>query len=114
LQNVTEFLNPGQIPILACDCQIVAMCKYTQWTYPTSHREERMTIMFGGLHMEKALWIALGDVLESSGWTVALTEAGVATSGTTDSFLKVSHITRSRYAHQITALTLSKLATECI
>ena len=93
VQNVTAFLNPGQIPVIACDCPIFSMCKYTQWTHPTSHGEDKIVIMFGGLHIEKALWIALGDFLESSGWTVALTEVGVATSGTADSFLKVSHNT---------------------
>ena len=30
----------------------------------------------------------------------------VATSGTVDSFLKVSHVTRTRRAHQITATSL--------
>ena len=36
-------------------------------------------------------------------------EAGVATAGVADSFLKVSHLTRTRRSHQITALVLSKL-----
>lgn len=47
-----------------------------------------------------------GDLLESSGWTGALEQAGVATAGTADSFLKASHVTRTRRAHQITASTL--------
>lgn len=48
----------------------------------------------------------LGDLLESSGWTGALEQAGVVTAGTADSFLKASHVTRTRRAHQITASTL--------
>ena len=35
----------------------------------------------------------IGDVLEDSGCTTALTEAEVASSGTADSFLKVTHLT---------------------
>ena len=44
-----------------------------------------------------------------SGWTSALTESEVASSGTADSFLKVSHLAQTRHAHQVTLLTLRKL-----
>jgi len=43
------------------------------------------------------------------GWTSALTESKVASSGKADSFLKVSHLARTRHAHQVTLLTLWKL-----
>ncbi len=68
--------------------------------------------MIGGLHTEMALWNTLGDVLESSGWTTALTEAEVASFGTADSYLKAAHLTRTRHAHQITLLTLHNLQRE--
>jgi len=48
--------------------------------------------MMGGLHIEMALWNTL-DALEAFDWTATLTEAKVASSGTADSFLKVSHLT---------------------
>ena len=112
LKMITTFLNPGQIPVLACDCPIFAQCKYVQWKWPESHGEDKMTIMLGGLHTGKALWNSMGDLLASSGWTEALIEASVATSGTVDSFLKAAHITRTRRAHQITCLSLSLLQKE--
>ena len=65
--------------------------------------------MLGGLHIEMALWSTVGDFLDPSGWTTALCEAGIATAGVADSFLKVSHLTRTRHSHQITALVLIKL-----
>ena len=65
--------------------------------------------MFGELHLEKCLWNALGDFLEGSGWTELLSESGVASSGMADSFLKASHITRTRHIHQVSVLALSKL-----
>ena len=71
--------------------------------------------MLGGLHTEMALWNTLGDVLEGSGWTAALTQADVASSGTADSYLKpvkATHLTRTRHAHQVTLLTLHKLRKE--
>ena len=65
--------------------------------------------MFGGLHVEMAMWKTYGDYLEASGWTTALTEAGIASSGTADSILKASHLTRTRHAHQVSPLALAKL-----
>lgn len=62
--------------------------------------------MFGGLHFEMGALRLLGNLLEDSGWTGALTQAGIASSGTADSFLKASHVTRTRRAHQITVSSL--------
>ena len=47
-----------------------------------------------------------GGWLEGSGWTTALTDAGVASAGTADSFLKASSVTRTRRAHQVTVISL--------
>ncbi|KAG1663262.1 hypothetical protein GQR58_020491 [Nymphon striatum] len=58
---------------------------------------------------KKALWNVLRDLLQCSGWSEALVKTEIATSGTADSFLKVSHITRTRHAHQVTALALETL-----
>lgn len=112
LNSLTDHLNPGQVPVLACDCPIFAVSKYLQWKYPDLYGEERFVIMFGGLHLEKGLWTALGNLLDCSGWTESLTEANVTTAGTADSCLKASHITRTRHCHQVTALALSKLQQE--
>ena len=65
--------------------------------------------MMGGLHIEMAMWNTFGDYLESSGWTSALIQAGIASMGTADSFLKSSHLTRTRHAHQVSALALYEL-----
>ena len=69
-------------------------------------------MMFGGFHIEMALWSVCGDLLEDSGWTTAFAEAGIASSGTAESFLKVTHLTRTRHAHQVTVLALQKLQRE--
>ena len=62
--------------------------------------------MFGGLHTEMAALKTLRTLLDGSGWTDALVEANIASSGTADSFLHASHVTRTRRAHQITASSL--------
>ncbi|KAG1674335.1 hypothetical protein GQR58_015133 [Nymphon striatum] len=109
LKTLTDFLNPGQTPVLACDCPIFAIGKRMQWKFPELYDEDKFIIMFGGLHLEKALWNVSRDLLQCSGWSEALVEAEIATSGTADSFLKVPHITRTRHAHQVTALALETL-----
>ena len=51
----------------------------------------------------------LGNWLEDSGWTSALTQANIASSGTADSFISASHATKTRHAHQVTAGSLQCL-----
>ena len=47
------------------------------------------------------MWNML-DYLTECGWTVALCEAGIASSGVADGLLNASHFTKTRHAHQIT------------
>ena len=69
-------------------------------------------VLLGGLHTEMALWSTIGNLLDGSGWTTALTEAQVASVGTADSFLKAAHLTRTRHGHQVSLLTLHNLQQE--
>ena len=68
-------------------------------------------IMLGGLHTEMALWNTLGDVLEGSVDSSPHT-GRIASSGTADSYLKATHLTRTRHAHKVTLVTLHKLRKE--
>jgi hypothetical protein len=61
--------------------------------------------MMGGLHIEMAAFRTLGDWLKGSGWITAITNAGIASSGVAESFLKASHLARIRHAH-LTAAAL--------
>ena len=63
-------------------------------------------VMFGGLHIELAALKAIGNWLEDSGWTNAVAQSDLASTGTADSFIKASHISRTRHAHQVTASAL--------
>ena len=42
----------------------------------------------GGLHFKMAMWSTFGDYLDGCGWTAALNQAGIVSSGTADSFLE--------------------------
>ena len=65
--------------------------------------------MFGGLHIEMAAFSSIGSLLRGSGWTSVLSDAGIASSGTAESFLTASSVTRTRQAHQVTAASLYRL-----
>lgn len=53
ISDATSLLNPGQVPVVACDCPIFAICKQIQWTFLITHGEGKVVIMFGGLHLAK-------------------------------------------------------------
>jgi hypothetical protein len=111
-RKAIQFLNPGQVPITTLDQPLFALAKAVQWTWPETHGEQMHVVMLGGLHTEMALWNTLGDLLDGCGWTAALTEADIASSGTAASFLRAAHLTRTRHAHQVTLLALHKLQSE--
>ena len=65
--------------------------------------------MLGGLHIEIADFILLGDLLKGTGWATALSEADIASLGTAESFLTVSNLAKTRQAHHIAACCLNDL-----
>ena len=110
VRDVVDFLNPHyQVPVITADQPIYALAKQVQWQWPERYGEDRYLVMFGGLHIEMAALKSLGTLLQGSGWTGALVEAGVASSGTAESFLSAASVTRTRQMHQVTACSLYKL-----
>ncbi len=89
-----QHLTPGQVPVLAADQPLFALDKEIQWTWTATHGEDQFVIMFGGLHIEMGVLKLLGDWLEDSGWTNALVQADIASSGTANSFIRATHVTR--------------------
>ena len=73
----TQFLNPGQTPVLTMDQPLYALAKQLQWRFPNLFGEDKYVIILGGLHTEMAALRTIG-----SGWTDALTQADIASAGT--------------------------------
>ena len=84
------------------------IAKLIQWNWTDVYGEKFVNLL-GGLHIEMAAMTTLGDLLDGSGWTHALTQADVATAGTAESFLQTSHVTLTRHAHHVSAGALSVL-----
>ena len=95
LGEATSFLNLGQVPVIIVDQPLFALAKAIQWKWPAEYGEHKFIVMFGGLHMEMAMWSTVGNLLDGSGWTT-ITEAEMASSGIGQGLLKGSNLTRTR------------------
>jgi len=106
IKKAVEHLNAGQTPVLTFDQPLFALAKQIQWKWPEKYGEDKLVVMFGGLHIEMAALKTIGDWLQGSGWAQALVQAEIATAGTADSLYRAVHVMRTRRAHQITAAAL--------
>ena len=99
-------VNPQQTPVITVDQPLYALSKQIQWNCPQTFGEHQFVFVLGGLHIELAGLKTLGDWLDGSGWTTALQNGNIASSGKAEADLHASHITRARHAHQVTAACL--------
>ena len=68
VKNAVEHVNPGQTPVVTLDQSLFALAKQIQWKWPEKYGEDKMVVMFGGLHIEMAALKTLGDWLRGSGY----------------------------------------------
>jgi hypothetical protein len=101
IMKATKFLNPSQTPVVVGDLPIYTLCKEIQWLLPHVYGEDKLFVMMGGMHVELAAMRVLGDWLDKSGWCEILVQADITTKGRAESMISVSHLTRTRYAHQV-------------
>jgi len=106
VRTAVSDLSPNQTPVMTADQPLYAIAKQIQWNMPQTHGEDHFVMMLGGLHIEMAALKGLGSLLKGSGWVEALTDAGIATTGTAESFLTVSHVRRCRHVHEVTVAAL--------
>ena len=103
-----DFSNYGQPAVIGFDQPLYAIAKALQWKYLSLHGPEKLIVMLGPLHIEMAVLSCLGDILEESGWTTALANANITSTG--NEFLLSGHsIAKTKYAHQVTVFTHSEL-----
>ena len=62
-----DFLNPGQVPVLAVDQPFYTIAKKLQWMFPDEQGELKCVIMMGGLHIEMAFRYTSEDSVCPSG-----------------------------------------------
>ena len=104
----TDFLNPGQTPVITVDQPLYSLAKQIQWENATLG-EDKYVVMLGGLHIEMVVLKLIGRWLEGSGWAEIINDAGITTPGRAEALQTGYNINRSRYAHQITLVVLHRL-----
>ena len=82
------------------------IAKAIHWDPTTRFNEDnyKYFVSLGPLRKEM-----LGDWVRDSGWVEMLIDADVTSPGRAEVLIKGSHVTWTRYAHQVTALSLSIL-----
>ena len=106
VKEAIAYINPGQTPVIGMDQPLYALAKQIQWERAETYGESSYVVMMGGLHIEKASLKMVGHWLTNSRWDSALVQADITSRGRADAILKAVHITRSRYAHQVSACAL--------
>ena len=100
--KATEFVNPGQVPVIVGDLPIYIQQKKCQWKYPDEVGETKMVCLMGFLHIEMASQECGGKLLAGSGWERMFSLAKVFTPGVAASLLGGKHVKRTRYSYHLT------------
>jgi hypothetical protein len=109
IQQATEHVSHAQMPVITIDQPLYAIGEKIQWSWPLQYGEEKYVVMMGGLHIEMALFGAIGGWLNGSEWVAVMTTANVTTEGRADALQKGSYTSRAQLAHQVTAAALDIL-----
>lgn len=100
IKEATEFLNPGQDPVITSDLAIYAVQQKCKKLYPEEMKQH--VLFMGLLHFEMALQEVGGSLMGDSGWENMFVLAGIFTPGVAKSLLSGNNIKRTRYAYQLT------------
>ena len=46
LKEITDYLNPGQIPVMEVDQPLFALAKHAQWSWPQTLGEDKFVVMW--------------------------------------------------------------------
>ena len=101
LMASTNYLNLGQTSVIGFDQLLYAIAKKIQWHCAETYGKDRLVLMLGNLYIEMVILSCLGDLLGDSGWTTALSNAGVTPPGN-DSLCTGHAIAKTKYVHQVT------------
>ena len=101
----TQYLNPGQIAVGCSDQPLYALKKTIQWAYPDMFGDTYFALM-GGLHIEQAALVCLGQLLTGTGMEDIIKAASLDTIGLVTAVCDVNNIKKARYALQVIAVIL--------
>ena len=97
------------MPVIVADQSLFLIAKKIQWNYPQIFGKEQFVVFLAGMHVEMTAFRVIGNWLGTIGRTTAIVNSEVAAGGTADSLFAVSHWSKNKYAHEVTAAALSVL-----
>ena len=66
-QQAIQFLNPGQVSVMAMDASLYAIAKYIHLKWPQNYKEDKCVIIFEVCHNEMAVSKTIRDYLSNLG-----------------------------------------------
>ena len=66
--KMTQYLNPGQVPVMCVDQPLFALVKSVQWEFPGVYGESDFVSMLGPFNIEQSFLRVIGNLMEGSGW----------------------------------------------
>ena len=81
LIQMISYLNLGQTATVKLNQPLYVIAKRIQWLPPNEYSQNKFDLISSALHIEMVMLSCFGDVLENSGWTIALSKAGITTPG---------------------------------
>ena len=106
LSEITNHVNPGQVPVMTVDQPLFAIAKKIQWKWPDTYGEKHLVVLLGGLHIEMNVLSLMGTFLEGSDRSHVLTRAEVMTEGRVAGVIKGSNTSTGQWAHQVSVVSL--------
>ena len=103
----TQHLNPGQIAVGCSDQPLYAWKKTIQLAYPDEFGTNYFCFM-GGLHVEQAALVCIGQLITGSGMEDIDTTASLEIVGLKTAVCDVNNIKKAHYTLQVIAVVLSK------
>ena len=100
-----HYINRNQTAVIDFDQPLYALVKKIQWFQPTAYGQQKLVFMLSALHIEMVMVSCLVEWLQDSGWTIALPNNGVTSSGN-NSLLSDHDVAKTKYVHQVAASTL--------
>ena len=66
IKKTVNFLNPGQTVIDVCEKPLYALTKEVKWRNTEELRSSSYFSLFGGLHIQKMLFIIHGELVKGA------------------------------------------------
>ena len=103
----TNYINPGQIAVGCSDQHLYVLKKIIQMARPDLFGESYFAFM-GGLHIEQAALICVGQLIKGTGMAEIIKVASLDTVGLETAVCDVNNIKKARYTLQVIAVVLRK------